>query len=164
VPDGSTNRQSPAAHLPNTELPAVSGCYAPPRDPEAVKAAAKQRRSQLRLATVSWVIDAVMALPTTSTSFANPAVIVGRMFTDTFEGINTTPCPASSSPESSAPKGVIEEVLRLRLCRGLLGRGLLVVLDKRGGVPLEKYLSTAGSRRPRGFRRIVRTSGASTQS
>ena len=39
---------------------------------------------------------------TSSTSFANPAVTIGRAFTDTFAGIAPVRCPASSSPSSSA--------------------------------------------------------------
>ena len=40
---------------------------------------------------------------TSSTSFANPAVTVGRMFSDTFAGIAPGSVPCSSSPSSSAP-------------------------------------------------------------
>ena len=39
---------------------------------------------------------------TSSTSFANPAVTVGRMFSDSFAGIAPAPFPGSSPPRSWA--------------------------------------------------------------
>lgn len=41
---------------------------------------------------------------TSSTSFANPAVTVGRVFTDTFAGIARAPSRSTSVPRSSAPR------------------------------------------------------------
>jgi hypothetical protein len=40
---------------------------------------------------------------TSSTSFANPAVTIGRVFSDTFAGIAPGRCPGSYSPSSSVP-------------------------------------------------------------
>ena len=43
---------------------------------------------------------------TSSTSFANPSVTVGRMFSDTFAGIEPARCRGSCSRSSSAPRSV----------------------------------------------------------
>ena len=50
---------------------------------------------------------------TSSTSFANPAVTIGRVFTDTFAGIAPASVPGSSSP---------------RLVGAAVGAGLVLLL------------------------------------
>lgn len=48
-------------------------------------------RSALPLAVPAWILAAYLF--TSSTSFANPAVTIGRMFTDTFAGIDAADVP-----------------------------------------------------------------------
>ena len=65
-------------------------------------ALARTGRAALSAAAVGAYIGAAYWF-TSSTSFANPAVTVGRMFSDTFAGIAPGSAPCSSSPRSSAP-------------------------------------------------------------
>lgn len=67
---------------------------------------------------------------TSSTSFANPAVTIGRLFTDTFAGIG----PLSVLPFVAA-----------QLVGGAVGTGLAVVLF--GGITRAERLERSGSRR-----------------
>jgi hypothetical protein len=53
-----------------------------------------------------------------------------------------TPCVGSPS---AGIVGVVKEVLQLLLGKRALGRGLLVVLDMRGGVPFEEHLGGMGA-------------------
>ena len=75
-------------------------------------ALAKTKRSSLAPAAVGAYIACAYFF-TSSTSFANPAIVVGRMVSDTFAGI----------APSSAPLFVAAEVLG-----GLVGLGLVVTL------------------------------------
>jgi glycerol uptake facilitator-like aquaporin len=75
-------------------------------------ALARTGRASLSAATVGCYIGAAYWF-TSSTSFANPAVTVGRMFSDTFAGI----APAS------APGFIVAQLIG-----GLLGIGLVLVL------------------------------------
>ena len=63
---------------------------------------ARTGRAALSAAAVGAYIGAAYWF-TSSTSFANPAVTVGRMFSDTFAGIARARCPVSSPPRSWAP-------------------------------------------------------------
>ena len=64
-------------------------------------ALARSGRSQAAPAAVGAYIGAAYFF-TSSTSFANPAITIGRMFSDTFAGIAPSSAPASSAPRSSA--------------------------------------------------------------
>jgi glycerol uptake facilitator-like aquaporin len=75
-------------------------------------ALARSGRAGLSAATVACYIGAAYWF-TSSTSFANPAVTVGRMFSDTFAGI----------APSSTPGFVVAQLLG-----GLLGIGLILML------------------------------------
>jgi glycerol uptake facilitator-like aquaporin len=75
-------------------------------------ALARSGRAGLSATTVACYIGAAYWF-TSSTSFANPAVTVGRMFSDTFAGIAS----------SSTPGFVVAQLLG-----GLLGIGLILML------------------------------------
>ena len=64
-------------------------------------ALARTGRGRLAPAAVGAYIGAAYFF-TSSTSFANPAITVGRMFSNTFAGIAPSSAPASSPPRSSA--------------------------------------------------------------
>ena len=64
-------------------------------------ALARSGRAALSAAAVGAYIGAAYWF-TSSTAFANPAVTVGRMFSDTFAGIAPARRPGSSPPRSSA--------------------------------------------------------------
>jgi glycerol uptake facilitator-like aquaporin len=104
VQTASTTRTSLGLWL--GEVVATAGLIA------VIFALARSGRAALSVVTVaSWIGAAYWF--TSSTSFANPAVTVGRMFSDTFTGI----APAS------AP-----EFIAAQLLGGLLGAGLVLVL------------------------------------
>ena len=65
-------------------------------------ALARSGRSRAAPAAVGAYIGAAYFF-TSSTSFANPAITVGRMFSATFAGIARPPCRASSRPRSPGP-------------------------------------------------------------
>ena len=73
----------------------------------------RNRAEQIPLAVAAWIGSAYLF--TSSTSFANPAVTVGRMFTDTFAGI---------APTSVFPFIVAQAV------GGLLGAAAVVALNR----------------------------------
>jgi glycerol uptake facilitator-like aquaporin len=100
----TTARSSPGLWL--GEVVATAGLIA------VIFALARTGRASLSAATVASYIGAAYWF-TSSTSFANPAVTVGRMFSDTFAGI----APAS------APGFVAAQVVG-----GLLGAGLIQLL------------------------------------
>lgn len=75
-------------------------------------ALARSRRSHLAPAAVGAYIGAAYFF-TSSTSFANPAITVGRMFSDTFAGI------APSSVPSFVSAQIVGGVLAFGLVRGL---------------------------------------------
>jgi glycerol uptake facilitator-like aquaporin len=56
-----------------------------------VAAIALVDRATLPLVVPAWILGAYLF--TSSTSFANPAVTIGRVFTDSFAGINATDVP-----------------------------------------------------------------------
>lgn len=63
---------------------------------------ARTGRAALSAAAVGAYIGAAYWF-TSSTAFANPAVTIGRMFSDTFAGIDPPRFPGSSPFKSSAP-------------------------------------------------------------
>ncbi|GAA1764721.1 MIP/aquaporin family protein [Nocardioides hankookensis] len=79
-----------------------------------------------RIETVAFAVGGYIAAAywfTSSTSFANPAVTIARMLSDTFAGI----APASVLP-----------FVGMQLLGGLLGAGLVLVLHPRTGAPIEE--------------------------
>jgi len=109
----STDRGEP--HLWLGELVATAGLVL------LVFALARSGRSSVAPAAVGAYIGAAYWF-TSSTSFANPAVTVGRAFTDTFAGI---------APDS-VPGFVAAQLVGL-----IVGLGVLVVLYPRPGVGVE---------------------------
>lgn len=73
----------------------------------------RNRAEQIPLAVAAWIGSAYLF--TSSTSFANPAVTVGRMFTDTFAGI---------APSSVAP------FIAAQAVGALLGAAAVVALNR----------------------------------
>ncbi|MGH3765981.1 MAG: aquaporin [Pseudonocardiaceae bacterium] len=100
----TTIRASPGLWL--GEVVATGGLIA------VIFALARTGRTSLSAATVAGYIGAAYWF-TSSTSFANPAVTVGRMFSDTFAGIAPTSAPG---------------FIAAQLLGGLLGIGLVLVL------------------------------------
>ena len=85
----STNHRASPAHL-FAEVIATLGLLL------VIFALARTRRAPLAPAAVGAYIGAAYFF-TSSTSFANPAITVGRMFSDTFAGIAPASVPASWS-------------------------------------------------------------------
>jgi glycerol uptake facilitator-like aquaporin len=112
----ATERDQP--HLWIGELVATAGLVA------LVFALARSGRAAVAPAAVGGYIGAAYWF-TSSTSFANPAVTVGRAFTDTFAGI----APAS------VPGFVIAQLVGL-----VVGLGLLMVLYPRAQVGVEQVV------------------------
>lgn len=100
----TTSRATPGRWL--GEVVATAGLIA------VIFALARTGRTSLSAATVASYIGAAYWF-TSSTSFANPAVTVGRMFSDTFAGIAS----------ASAPQFVLAQLIG-----ALLGAGLVVFL------------------------------------
>jgi arsenate reductase len=104
-----------AGHLWLAEVVATAGLVV------LIFALARSRRAAAAPAAVGAYIGAAYWF-TSSTSFANPAVTIGRAFTDTFTGIAPTSVPG---------------FLAAQLVGGVLAVGLLVVLYPRVGQAAE---------------------------
>jgi len=107
-----SHKERAAGHLRLGEIVATAGLLL------LIFALARSGRSAAAPAAVGAYIGAAYWF-TSSTSFANPAVTIGRAFTDTFAGI----APAS------VPGFVIAQVIGL-----IVGAGLLLALYPRAGV------------------------------
>ena len=124
-----SHKDRSAGHLWIGEVVATAGLLL------LIFALARSGRAAIAPAAVGAYIGAAYWF-TSSTSFANPAVTIGRAFTDTFAGIS----PAS------VPGFVIAQLVGLAV-----GTGLLVVLyPQAGDVVVDRDIATASSRYPQG--------------